>query len=369
VIDKNPSSITIEANPDYEYKLLDKQGNVVKDWTTDAGTNDGDKQTGTITFTGLDENTEYQVISRKKGSDVTSDPVSVSTSASKGLELAKETLTTSKPQVGTTVKVKTVTDKNGNTVALTASNVTYQWQYYKDGKWVNISGATGQSYKVPTSMTGYMLRCAVTGVNDYKGTVYAQTEGVSAELNIPTITMKKNLGKKKKFQVKLLNTKGATIRFSSSNPKVATINKKGIVTGKKYGKTTIVINITKGKRQAQYRVVVSVKKSVKKNLSLVKYKTSYKSPSVALYKLMNKKQTYKIKLAHITKKDKVTYSSSNTRIAKVDKNGKVTARRTGRADITIKVVHNGITYEYFMVVRVIKNGNKENNTNYLKVIK
>ncbi len=191
----------------------------------------------------------------------------------------------------------------------------------------------------------------------------------SVELKIPTIVMKKIMAPKMKFRIKLLNQKGAKIRCSSSNKKIATIDKSGLVkTKKKLGKAKLVINVTKGKKKIQYIVKLVVRTTIKKNYSLYKYKTGYKYPSVSLYKLLPKGKTYKIQLLHLNKKAKVTYKSSKPSIAKVDKKGKVTPVKNGRADITVTIVQNGITYKYFVVVRSTEKG-VESNTSYLKVIR
>lgn len=188
------------------------------------------------------------------------------------------------------------------------------------------------------------------------------------ELKIPTITMKKNMGIGKKFQIKLLNQKGAVIKTSSSNKKVATINKNGIVKAKKAGKTTVIINMTKGKYRMQYIVKINVKKKVPFNYSLIKYNTKYKNVSVCLYKLLRKGKSYKITMKHLAKKDKVAFSSSNSKVISVDKKGKCTSHKSGKAIITIKMTKGKRVFTYFMVVRATEKG-IESNTSYLKVLK
>ncbi|MCR5797846.1 MAG: hypothetical protein K6G63_08050 [Eubacterium sp.] len=191
----------------------------------------------------------------------------------------------------------------------------------------------------------------------------------TVELNIPTIVMKKIMGRKMKFKIKLLNFKKAKVRCSSSNKKIATINKKGLVkTKKKLGKAKLIINATKGKRQIQYIVNLKVRKNLKKNYSLYKYKTKYKAPSVALYKLIPTNKAYKVRFKHLSKKAKVKYKSSKKKIAKVTKKGKVKPKKIGRTDVTISIKQGGVKYKYFVVCRVAKKG-KESNTSYLRVIK
>ena len=190
----------------------------------------------------------------------------------------------------------------------------------------------------------------------------------TVELKIPTVVMKKNMGVRKKFQIKLLNAKGATVQVSSSNKKVATINKKGLVTTKKPGKTKVVINMTKGAFRMQYIVNIKVKKKVPFNYSLIKYNTKHKNVSVCLYKLLRKGKSYKITMKHLKKKDKVTFRSSNPKVIRVNKKGKCTSLKNGKAIVTIQVKKGKRTFTYFMVVRATENG-VESNTSYLKVIK
>ena len=188
------------------------------------------------------------------------------------------------------------------------------------------------------------------------------------ELKIPTIKMKKNMGIGNKFQIKLLNQKGAKIKVSSSNKKVASINKKGIVKAKKRGNSKIIINITKGKYRVQYIVKVKVKKNVPFNYSLVKFNTKYKNVSVCLYKLLRRGTSYKISVKHLEKGNKVKFKSSNPKVISVNKKGKCVSHKNGKATITIKMTKGKRTFTYFMVVRATEKG-IESNTDYLKVIK
>lgn len=273
-----------------------------------------------------------------------------------------------KPAVGD-VLTCTVTDTEGKKVT---EGLSYQWQYSTDGKtWIDISGATAKTLSVDEHLIGKYLRCVATGNGKaVTGVAYSTaTAKVSNEANIPTIVMNKQLGLKKKFQIKLINTKGAKISVYSKNKKIASVNKKGIVTGKKLGKTKIVLSIKKGKKQVQYVTSVRVVKNVSKNYSLTKYKTSYKGPSVALYKLLYVKGKYTVKLKHVNKKAKIKYSSSNKKVATVTKKGVVKGIKKGTANVTISIKQNGIEYKYFVVCRVCKKGHEKNDTNYLKIVK
>ena len=358
----NETSITIEAEDGFEYELRDKKGNIVTPWTTDGDTaRDGDDVKGTITFKGLKEDTSYDVVKRTIGESIT-ESRSTEMSTKSGLPSASATPSTT-PIVG--ASATPAAPGTTPTVGASASPTTTPSASPSAPSTTPIVGASATP-SVTSSATPSTTPAAP------KKMVPPEDQTVrkgSVELKIPTIVMKKIMAPKMKFRIKLLNQKGAKIRCSSSNKKIATIDKSGLVkTKKKLGKAKLVINVTKGKKKIQYIVNLVVRTTIKKNYSLYKYKTGYKYPSVSLYKLLPKGKTYKIQLLHLNKKAKVTYKSSKPSIAKVDKKGKVTPVKNGRADITVTIVQNGITYKYFVVVRSTEKG-VESNTSYLKVIR
>ncbi len=328
---KTATSITIEAEDGFEYEVRDPDGNVVVPWVTPDGNT-------SITFDGLNPTTKYDVVKRTPGVPKTeSDPTTIQTIS---------TAPQSTPGAQATLKPGTVIPAPGTTMSPNASAVP------------SISASP-----MPTPEGG------TTAYVDPEDPTASFVRKNSIELNIPTIVMKKVMGPKMKFKIKLLNQKGAKIRCESSNKKLATINKKGLVkTKKKTGKCKLIINVSKGQKRIQYIVNLVVRKSCKKNYSLYKYKTSYKAPSVSLYKLVPRGKSYKIKLKHLNKSAKVVYKSNNKKVATVNKKGKVKPKKNGRADVTIDVTQNGIKYRYFVVVRVTEKG-VESNTSYLKVIK
>lgn len=421
VTEFSETTITIEAEEGFEYEIRDKEGRPVVPWVQDGGTVDGNPNPGKITFEGLAPSTEYDLVKRKK--DV-SETESFSTHQSTIISIIKADLNLETARPGETVMVKQITDVNQASVPVDQKNATYQWQVKDEtGEWKDIAGATQSSFVPDASYDGRDIRCKVTGIWQYVGEAYAQgsvkqaaepgttPEGGSmpgmtaapaasaapvpagsvtakpkpktgdssgdgepvrkgsVELKIPTIVMKKVMGPKMKFRIKLLNHQKGKIKFSSSNKKIATIDKTGLVkTKNKTGKCTLVINVSKGNHKIQYIVNLVVRKSCKKNYSLYKYNTAYKYPSVSLYKLVPKGKTYKIKLRHLSKNAKVVYKSNKNKIASVTKKGKVISHKNGRADITVTVEQNGVTYKYFVVVRVTQQG-VESNTSYLKVIR
>jgi len=127
----------------------------------------------------------------------------------------------------------------------------------------------------------------------------------------------------KKATIKVTKTKvTGKVTFKSSNKKVATVNSKGVITGKKAGKAVITVKVGKYTK----KLTVKVKKP---SFKLVKSSAKLKK---------GKKTTIKVKAAPVSK---VTYKTSNK--------GVVTAKKKGTAKITVKC--NGITKTFKVTVK------------------
>ena len=153
-----------------------------------------------------------------------------------------------------------------------------------------------------------------------------QEEKPYVKLNVSTITLQV---KKSTSVVKIKSkypTNDTVKSYKSSNTKVATVDKKGKVTAKKTGKATITVTMKSGAK-AKYTVKVQKGKVTTKSLKLNKSKCTLK-----------KGKTFTIKVTRnpITATEKITYSSSNKKIATVDKKGKITAKKKGKSTITVK---------------------------------
>lgn len=195
-----------------------------------------------------------------------------------------------------------------------------------------------------------------------------EMESITSEYYIPTISMSKKMGLNQKFQIKLMKVKGAAVKCVSTNPKIATVTKKGIIKSKKkQGKTKIVITIIKGKHIVQYVAKVTVSKKVGKNYSLVSFKSETKSPNIAFYKKIKKGNSWKIKLTHI-KNAQLLFESSNKNVAIVDEKGRVRGDNAGKAVITITVKNGKVTDKYYAVVRVVDDSSTQD-VSWLKVLK
>ncbi len=119
--------------------------------------------------------------------------------------------------------------------------------------------------------------------------------------------------------------KNKEVKWYSSNTKVATVSSKGVVTCVGGGTARITCETDEGGYKASCKVTVRVKPSgVEFDKSEV---TVYVTKSVQLNATVLPENAY----------DKsVTWSSSDTDVARVDSNGKVTAVGSGKAIITVK---------------------------------
>lgn len=132
-------------------------------------------------------------------------------------------------------------------------------------------------------------------------------------------------GKTLDLKAKTVNKK-KKITYKSSKTSVATVSSKGIVKGKKYGTAVITL---KASGMASKKVTVSVRKPVtslkltsKSSVTLKKGKTSQIQTKV----LPGGKEMVSAKLS---------YKSSNTKVATVNSKGKITAKSGGYAKITV----------------------------------
>ncbi len=158
-----------------------------------------------------------------------------------------------------------------------------------------------------------------------KNTATAKTK---VKLNYTKLT----LGKGGKFTLTAKVTgakKKTTIKWSSSDKKVATVNKKGEITAKAKGKCTITAKTSDGKVKATCTLTIKkdpikVKKATvnKKSISLKKGKTFALKAGFTPYN------------ATISS---ITYSTSDKKIATVSKTGVIKAKKKGKCTITVKI--------------------------------
>ena len=117
--------------------------------------------------------------------------------------------------------------------------------------------------------------------------------------------------------------------WSTSNKKVVTVSKSGKITAKKVGTAVVTITMKSG---ATAKCKVKVQKAAVK---LTKIAVNSKKVNLNLKK---GPKTYKLTAtkAPITVVNKVTFTTSNKKVAVVSKSGKITAKKAGKAVITVK---------------------------------
>lgn len=207
--------------------------------------------------------------------------------------------------------------------------------------------------KVTTNLTGTVTwkssNTKVATVNS-KGVVTAKTAGkatITATLNGKTATYKltvKNPSIAAKASASTIYTKGqtstkitvtkygvtGTAKFTSSNKKIATVDSKGVVRAKKAGTVKITAQV------GSYKKVVTIKV---RNASLKLAKTAA---------TVKRGKTTTIKVSAVPT-GKVTYTSSNKKVATVTSKGVVKGVKKGTATITVKC--NGMTAKFKVTVK------------------
>ena len=161
-------------------------------------------------------------------------------------------------------------------------------------------------------MIGVAKNVAITGVKINQGNVNVvvnKTTKLTATINPSNTTQSK------------------TLTWTSSNTKVATVDKNGVVKGIKVGTATITVKTSNGK-------TATVKVTVKKATPIKSVKLNKSSLKLELNKTAIVKAT--INPSGTTDSKTLTWSSSNKKVAIVDQNGKITAVGGGTAKITVK---------------------------------
>ncbi len=139
------------------------------------------------------------------------------------------------------------------------------------------------------------------------------------------------------ISVKSVSPKGADkgVKYQSSNKKVATVSSKGVVTGKKAGKTTITVTSKKNKK-VKKKITITVKQLKPTSISL--------TSAVSLK--AGGKQALKATVKPAGVYCPVAWSSSDASVASVDSKGNVQAKKAGTAVITVKAKEKNKSGKY-----------------------
>ena len=178
---------------------------------------------------------------------------------------------------------------------------------------------------------------SATGLKERKCTVCGKTEQVVMEKAKATISVaakKITIATGKSVAApKVTFAKGDKIvSWKSSRKSVATVSKKGKITAKKAGKTTITVTL-KSKKTAKITV------TVKDKIPATSIKADVKTLSLKKGKSYQLKTTVK----PLNTTDKVTFKSSNKKVATVSAKGKIKAKKKGKATITITAGKKKVT--------------------------
>lgn len=185
---------------------------------------------------------------------------------------------------------------------------------------------TSSDKKIATVSKG-----TVTGVAPGKAIITAKVnkKSYTCKVIVSEIGLENSTLSLIRTQSKTLLTKNisGSIKWSSSNKKIATVNSKGKVSAKSAGKATITAKVGK----TSYKCNLTVKQA------------GINKSNATVY--LRKPITLKV----IGDSGSVSWSTSNKKIATVDNKGKVTAIKTGKT--TIKAKLNGKTYKCSVTVK------------------
>ncbi len=237
-----------------------------------------------------------------------------------GVKLSDKTKTIYKGETAT-LTATVSPEKAKNKKVIWTSSDTSVATVDKDGKVTAVANGTCK-ITATTKESGFTASCKVT--------VSTKPESITIKKSTSTIYTTQKLQLKAVVLPK--DASYTSVKWTTSNKKVATVSSKGVVTGVGKGKVTIkAISTFDSSIVASCTIKVSKKVPVEA-VSLSKdIVTKYKGDTY----------TFKPTLtpSNATFKD-VTWTSSDTSVATVDKNGKVTAKSAGVAVITCTSVDN-----------------------------
>ena len=173
-----------------------------------------------------------------------------------------------------------------------------------------------------------------------KCTITVKTPVSAVKLNVTSKAMKPKDVYYLSATVSPSTASNADLLWTSNNTKVATVSASGRVTARGNGTAIITATAKDGSKKAA-KCTITVKTPVSSLKLNVRSKT------------LNRGNTYTLKASiypSTASNKSITWSSSNTKVAKVDSKGKVTAVNGGSATITAKA-SNGLVYKCNVYVR------------------
>lgn len=193
---------------------------------------------------------------------------------------------------------------------------------HKFSSWETISQAT------VFSPEQQLRSCSVCGKSENRevGNKLQRTMTVSAT-SLPLKTKQKTTV----LRVSGLAVGDSIISWKSSNTKVAKVS------GRANGTSTI----TAGNKKGTAKITITLKSGLQKVVKVTVQKSTVKTKKitgVSKSLKLNKKQRAVLRpvIAPLTSKQKITYKSSNSKVASVNSKGQITAKKKGTAVITVK---------------------------------
>lgn len=226
---------------------------------------------------------------------------------------------------GKITKASTCTKKGTKTFTCTVCGKTRNQEVsvvaHKFTAWKTTTAATALA---PAKQTHKCSTCGKTETRNYGNKLKP-----SIKVNISSILLKTRQ-KTTLLRVSGLAKGDSIVSWKSSNTNIAKV----------YGRSNGTCTIQAGTRSGKAIITIALRSGLKKNITVTVQKTTVKTTKItgvatSLKLKRNQKATLKPVLQPLTSGEKITYKSSNTKIAIVNSKGQITARSKGTATITV----------------------------------
>ena len=226
---------------------------------------------------------------------------------------------------GKITKASTCTKKGTKTFTCTVCGKTRNQEVsvvaHKFTTWKTTTAATALA---PAKQTHKCSTCSKTETRNYGNKLKP-----SIKVNISSILLKTSQ-KTTLLRVSGLAKGDSIVSWKSSNTNIAKV----------YGRSNGTCTIQAGTRSGKAIITIALRSGLKKNITVTVQKTTVKTTKItgvatSLKLKRNQKATLKPVLQPLTSGEKITYKSSNTKIAIVNSKGQITARSKGTATITV----------------------------------
>lgn len=226
---------------------------------------------------------------------------------------------------GKITKASTCTKKGTKTFTCTVCGKTRNQEVsvvaHKFTTWKTTTAATALASAKQTH------KCSTCGKTETRN--YGNKLKPSIKVNISSILLKTSQ-KTTLLRVSGLAKGDSIVSWKSSNTNIAKV----------YGRSNGTCTIQAGIRSGKAIITIALRSGLKKNITVTVQKTTVKTTKItgvatSLKLKRNQKATLKPVLQPLTSGEKITYKSSNTKIAIVNSKGQITARSKGTATITV----------------------------------